>query len=178
VRVAYTDEREIQHAMDLGALVVVVPRHAFPKPRTGLSVPLAPGSRIMKSMEKERSRPPDSTRSREQERGKDVVQFKSEVIQKVRDAEIRGQAIEKKSSGKGTAKGVWVPVSAEAKLGMTVEPIIERVVEAIGDREQAMRWLGTPVRALDFATPISMLATTSGKRRVLDVLGQMEHGVW
>jgi uncharacterized protein (DUF2384 family) len=41
-----------------------------------------------------------------------------------------------------------------------------------------MRWLGTPVRALDFATPISMLGATEGVEKVMDVLGQMEHGVW
>jgi uncharacterized protein (DUF2384 family) len=34
------------------------------------------------------------------------------------------------------------------------------------------------VRALDFATPISVLGTPEGMARVADVLGQMEHGVW
>ena len=70
------------------------------------------------------------------------------------------------------------PINDRAESGMTVDPIIERIVEVMGNREQAMRWLGTPVRALDFATPISMLANSSGKKRVLDGLGQMEHGVW
>lgn len=41
-----------------------------------------------------------------------------------------------------------------------------------------MRWLGSPVRALDFATPISILGSKEGVKRVNDVLGQMEHGVW
>jgi uncharacterized protein (DUF2384 family) len=27
-----------------------------------------------------------------------------------------------------------------------VEPIIQRAIEVIGGREEAMRWLGTPVR--------------------------------
>jgi putative toxin-antitoxin system antitoxin component (TIGR02293 family) len=129
-------------------------------------------------MEKIRGQRVDSTGSRELERGKDVVHFEAEVIQKAGDTEIRGQAIAKKVAAKDIAKGVSVPVTAEAKLAMTVDPIIERIVEVMGNREQAMRWLGTPVRALDFATPISMMATSSGKKRVLDVLGQMEHGVW
>jgi hypothetical protein len=47
-----------------------------------------------------------------------------------------------------------------------------------GDREKAMRWLGTPVRALDYATPISLLGTGDGATRVEDVLGRMEQGVW
>jgi len=59
-----------------------------------------------------------------------------------------------------------------------VEPIIERATEVLGTRQDAMRWLGTPVRGLAFATPISLLGTEEGARRVNDVLGQMEHGIW
>ena len=59
-----------------------------------------------------------------------------------------------------------------------IDPIIDRATEVIGDRNEAMRWLGTPVRGLGFATPISLLATLEGQMRVNDVLGQMEHGVW
>ena len=51
-------------------------------------------------------------------------------------------------------------------------------MEILGSREDGMRWLGTPVRGLDFATPISLLGTKEGSERVNDVLGQMEHGVW
>jgi hypothetical protein len=57
-------------------------------------------------------------------------------------------------------------------------PIINRVTDIIGDRQEAMRWLGTPVRGLDFATPISLLGTEEGEMRVNDILGQMEHGIW
>jgi len=108
----------------------------------------------------------------------DVVHFKTSVIEKVGDTETRGQAIAKKPAAKDIGKAVWAPVTAEAKLGMTIDPIIETIVEVMGDREKALRWLGTPVRALDFATPISIMATPAGKKRVLDVVGQMEHGVW
>jgi uncharacterized protein (DUF2384 family) len=55
---------------------------------------------------------------------------------------------------------------------------VSRATDVIGDRDQAMRWLGTPVRGLDFATPISLLGTEEGARRVDDILGQMEHGIW
>ena len=61
---------------------------------------------------------------------------------------------------------------------MALESVIDRATEVIGDRDEAMRWLGTPVRALDYATPISLLGTSEGTERVEDVLGQMEHGVW
>jgi uncharacterized protein (DUF2384 family) len=126
----------------------------------------------MKSMEKVHPRRTDSGSPREIKRREtgqakeEVVHFKASVIEK------------KKAAVNDIGKAVLAPVTAEAKLGMTIEPVIETIVKAMGDREQAMRWLGTPVRALDFATPISMMATSAGKKRVLDVLGQMEHGVW
>ena len=54
------------------------------------------------------------------------------------------------------------------------EAAIERAVEVIGDREQAMRWLGTPVRALDFATLISRLHDPQGQAEVLKVLTRLD----
>jgi len=40
-----------------------------------------------------------------------------------------------------------------------------------------MRWLGTPVRALNYATPISLLHDSQGRDAVLAVLGRLENGV-
>lgn len=55
--------------------------------------------------------------------------------------------------------------------------IIRRTVEVIGDRSDAMRWLGTPVRALNYATPVSLLHDSKGREEVLSVLGRLEHGI-
>ncbi len=55
--------------------------------------------------------------------------------------------------------------------------VIARTVEVIGDRSEALRWMGTPVRALDYATPISLVATAKGRQAVITVLGRLEHGV-
>jgi putative toxin-antitoxin system antitoxin component (TIGR02293 family) len=55
--------------------------------------------------------------------------------------------------------------------------IITRAIEVIGDRSEALRWMGTPVRALEYATPISLVDTAKGRRAVIDVLGRIEHGV-
>jgi hypothetical protein len=71
-----------------------------------------------------------------------------------------------------TSTGINPPASPLER-----EAVIERAVEVIGDREQAMRWLGTPVRALDYATPISRLHDKEGQAGVLRVLTQLEHGV-
>ena len=62
-------------------------------------------------------------------------------------------------------------------LTISAEAVIERAVEIIGDRPKAMRWLGAPVRALDYATPISRLHDKAGQAAVLQVLTKLEHGV-
>lgn len=55
--------------------------------------------------------------------------------------------------------------------------VLHRAAEVIGDRSDAMRWLGTPVRALNYATPISLLHDSKGREDVLSVLGRLEHGI-
>ena len=55
---------------------------------------------------------------------------------------------------------------------------VARATEVFGNEEAAFRWLGTPVAALDYATPISCLGTHQGAMRVIGVLTQIEHGVW
>jgi putative toxin-antitoxin system antitoxin component (TIGR02293 family) len=50
-------------------------------------------------------------------------------------------------------------------------------MEVIGNQEEALRWLGTPVRALNCATPISLLRDVHGQNAVLAVLSRLEHGV-
>ena len=68
---------------------------------------------------------------------------------------------------------------ANNKMAVRAEEavVIHRAVEVIGDESQAMRWLGTPVRALDYATPVSLLHRTEGREAVLTVLGRLEHGI-
>jgi hypothetical protein len=60
----------------------------------------------------------------------------------------------------------------------TISTVAKRATEVLGSEDEAMRWLGSPVRGLDFATPISLLASKHGIKRVYDLLGQMEYGVW
>jgi len=55
--------------------------------------------------------------------------------------------------------------------------ILHRAIEVIGDEAEAMRWMGTPIRALDYATPISLLHDAKGYEAVRAVLGRLEHGV-
>lgn len=69
------------------------------------------------------------------------------------------------------------PGSEMAALVDQEASVIARAVEVIGDRGEALRWMGTPVRALDYATPISLVATVKGRQAVVTVLGRLEHGV-
>jgi putative toxin-antitoxin system antitoxin component (TIGR02293 family) len=59
-----------------------------------------------------------------------------------------------------------------------IQDVINIATEVLGDKDEALRWLGTPVRGLDFATPVSLLGSERGFERVCDMLGQMEHGIW
>ena len=69
------------------------------------------------------------------------------------------------------------PSSAERSINIIEETAL-RATEVIGDRDEALRWMGTPVRGLDYATPISVLASKEGAQRVEDIFTQLEHGVW
>ncbi len=70
-----------------------------------------------------------------------------------------------------------IPEEAAVTDDSVLEKVMRRALEVIGDREQALRWMGTPVRALGYATPISMLSTVPGEQAVLTVLGRLEHGI-
>lgn len=77
------------------------------------------------------------------------------------------------SSGSAKPQRTKAPVTDPAAL----QQVVTRATEVIGSADEALRWLGTPVRDLDYATPISMLAAPNGKNRVLVVLDRLEHGV-
>ena len=70
----------------------------------------------------------------------------------------------------GTAK-------SDALTSDAFERVHQRAKEVIGDSDQALRWMGTPVRALHYATPISLLNSRQGQYAVLSVLGRLEHGL-
>lgn len=80
--------------------------------------------------------------------------------------------------GQIKAIGTFPKAPSSGAKERATEEMIARATEVLGNREDGMRWLGTPVRGLDFATPISLLGTPEGIERVSDILGQIEHGVW
>jgi len=64
--------------------------------------------------------------------------------------------------------------------GSAVETLINRATELMGGRDEALGWLGTSVRALDYATPISLLGTHIHHEllglRVVKDFGTLERG--
>ena len=70
-----------------------------------------------------------------------------------------------------------VKTTGVAENQQQFDPVIGRAVEVFANEQKALRWLGTPVRALEFATPISLLGRPEGRSAVLKVLDKIEHGV-
>jgi len=58
-----------------------------------------------------------------------------------------------------------------------VHNVKDRVVEALGCPVKAADWLKKPNRALAGRTPEQLVKHKSGRKRVLAVLGRIEHGI-
>ena len=58
------------------------------------------------------------------------------------------------------------------------DSVIARAIEVFANEEKALRWLGTPVRALEYATPISLIGQCNGRSAVLAALDNIEHGAF
>ncbi len=56
--------------------------------------------------------------------------------------------------------------------------IIAHTEEVFGSQEKAQLWLNEQNRALQMATPLSLLDTDEGVHRVEDLLIRIEHGVF
>jgi putative toxin-antitoxin system antitoxin component (TIGR02293 family) len=76
---------------------------------------------------------------------------------------------------KRTGRVIRLPIDAELQRQLTVT---QRAEDVIGDRAEALRWMGTPVRALGYATPIAKLKNEAGSKEVMSVLDALEQGVW
>lgn len=105
------------------------------------------------------------------------VQRDSSYSFKIPESSVNSKKIRRKKSVSkfvGSAS-VSLPIAQSER---TIGTVAKRAIEVLGSEDEALRWLGSPIRALDFATPISLLASKHGIKRVYDVLGQMEYGVW
>jgi len=76
-----------------------------------------------------------------------------------------------------TVKGPTTEVHASNTLN-NADHVISRATEVIGDRDIALQWLGTPVRELNYSTPVSLLEHLEGQQAVLLVLDNLQHGAF
>jgi uncharacterized protein (DUF2384 family) len=53
-----------------------------------------------------------------------------------------------------------------------------KAAEQIFGKTKGMRWLGTPVEALNYQTPISLADTALGRKQIYDALCNLLHGAW
>ncbi len=59
-----------------------------------------------------------------------------------------------------------------------VARVVSRTFGFFSEPAAARAWLGAPEMALDGETPLSLLDTEVGAQEVLQLLGQLEHGVF
>lgn len=58
-----------------------------------------------------------------------------------------------------------------------VVEVVVRGIEVLESKDDFIHWLKSPIRALGYKTPLSMLETKEGIQLVLDVLGRIEYGI-
>lgn len=59
-----------------------------------------------------------------------------------------------------------------------LESILKLGEKILGSKEELNQWLHSPVFALDGKKPVDLLKTESGRRRVEEVLHQIEYGIY
>ena len=70
-------------------------------------------------------------------------------------------------------------LSAQKKDRLAVlESILKLGKKVLGSNEELNRWLHSPVFSLDGKKPVDMIKTESGRRRVEEVLHQIEYGIY
>lgn len=66
----------------------------------------------------------------------------------------------------------------ESDRMMRVQKVLEQALAVFDSRAVAIEWLGSPIRALNGRSPLSLLDTDAGIESVRTVLGRIEHGVF
>lgn len=84
---------------------------------------------------------------------------------------IRGRTLARRKK-----EAVLSPTESE-KL-WRLDRVATRAESVLGSRESALQWLKHPNVAIDGETPLSLLDTDIGGELVMDLLGQIEHGVF
>ncbi len=89
---------------------------------------------------------------------------------------------------KEAAEAVMIPIRTLSRRQRLLMPesdrvfrfaqLFQRAIQVLGDGETARRWMQSPKKALDGETPLRHARMEFGARRVEQLLGQIEHGVF
>ena len=66
----------------------------------------------------------------------------------------------------------------KSEMILELATFAQRGVEVLGSHQSFKDWLQSPIRSLDFKTPLDYLDTTFGIKMLLKILGRLEHGVF
>ncbi|WP_297809499.1 MbcA/ParS/Xre antitoxin family protein [uncultured Methylophaga sp.] len=58
------------------------------------------------------------------------------------------------------------------------ERLLAKAEDIFQDKDEALRWLKTPKKALSGKAPLELAGTEEGVKQVIDLLGRIEHGVF
>jgi putative toxin-antitoxin system antitoxin component (TIGR02293 family) len=70
------------------------------------------------------------------------------------------------------------PDVSETRATEILKAIQSYALEVLGDENRANAWLNAPMPSLSYQTPISLLKTESGERRVRNLLNCIDYGVY
>lgn len=56
--------------------------------------------------------------------------------------------------------------------------VLDATVDYFGNKDDAWRWLQTPVRGLGNVAPVDLISTETGALEVTDLIGRLEHGIF
>lgn len=67
---------------------------------------------------------------------------------------------------------------SESAALLDVGRVLTYASHVFGDDHKVQRWLAKPNQSLNHETPLVLLATSTGRGLVRDVLGRIEHGIF
>jgi len=92
------------------------------------------------------------------------------IFEAIESDQVKHQTLEDLSNKLTKLRGKWELYE--------LETLQAAIILFNGDVEAVNKWINTKLPVLDNQTPIDIIRTETGARRVLDIIGALEHGVF